>query len=191
MNVSPMNFSSSSAVWQLAERVRRATVPARVWPWLINGSSLTQRLMAVCDQPFSVRVLSQAWQRPYADEMHALDQRSLGSAWVRQVQLRSGDRPWVFARTVIPRASLIGPNRRLTRLGSRPLGAALFADPTLERCAVEIARLVPGNELFQLAVQGISTIPTEIWGRRSVFRVHGQPVLVSEIFLPGIPEAPT
>ncbi len=55
---------------------------------------------------------------------------------------------------------------------------------------MEIAQLLPGQTLFDLAVHGLSATPREIWGRRSVFRLSGKPLLVSEIFLPEISRTP-
>jgi chorismate--pyruvate lyase len=96
----------------------------------------------------------------------------------------------VFARTVIPRATLTGPRRRLTRLKTRPLGAVLFADPSMQRGPVEIARLTPRDKLYPVALRHLGRQPPEIWGRRSLFTLGGKPLLVSEIFLPGIPPCP-
>ena len=96
-----------------------------------------------------------------------------------------GATPWVYARTVIPVQTLRGPQRRLAHLGSKPLGAALFADPNLGRGAVEVACLAAGEKLFARAVgEGIST--EVIWGRRSLFWLGGSPLLVSEFFLPAL-----
>jgi chorismate--pyruvate lyase len=90
----------------------------------------------------------------------------------------------VFARTVIPVRTLRGRQRRLARLGTRPLGAALFADPHLKRGEVEIARLAPGDGIYEhAAVQGAAD---GVWGRRSVFTLKGKPLLVSEFFLPAL-----
>jgi chorismate--pyruvate lyase len=96
----------------------------------------------------------------------------------------------VFARTVIPRDTLVGSNRRLTRLKTRPLGAVLFADPGMERGPVEIARLTPCDRLFPAATRRLASAPEAIWGRRSLFTLAGKPLLVSEIFLPDIPPCP-
>jgi len=107
-------------------------------------------------------------------------------AFVREVHLMCDDEPWVFARTVIPATTLKGGRRRLANLGKRPLGAVLFADRSMRRSLVEIARLSSGQPLFARAVAPLNRAPSAIWGRRSMFRLSGQPLLVSEIFLPAI-----
>ncbi len=110
-----------------------------------------------------------------------------GLAIIRQVQLLCDERPWVYARTVIPVSSLSGRLRRLTHLGARPLGAMLFADRGMRRGVVELARIRPGEMLYTDAVRDLWQTHDEIWGRRSIFRLAHKPLLVSEIFLPGFP----
>ena len=135
-----------------------------------------------------MRVLSQQRGAPRQDEMRALGMRNHGRALIRTVQLLCDGQPWIYARTIIPVTSLRGKLRRLAHLGSRPLGAMLFADPGMRRGVVELARIKPGQQLYVDASYRIRQRPPEIWGRRSVFRVAGKPLLVSEIFLPGFPQ---
>ena len=125
--------------------------------------------------------------RPSRDEARVLTLRLDAWAWSREVQLLCGDRPWVFARTLIPAATLNGRGRRLTHLGTRPLGEVLFADPGIHRGPVEIARIVAGQTLHQRAFTGFIEPPDAIWGRRSVFWIDGLPLLVCEIFLTDLP----
>ena len=68
-----------------------------------------------------------------ADEARALGLRLGAWAWIREVQLLGDGQPWVFARTLIPADTLRGRGRRLTRLGTRPLGEVLFTDPGVRR----------------------------------------------------------
>ena len=158
--------------------------------WLFDPCSLTQRLQQACADSgrggFAVRVLSQCRMRPHRDERRLLGMPEHQLALVRQVHLTCAGQPWVFARTVIPVRSLSGRGRRLACLGNRPLGAMLFADRSVQRGRLQVARLTPGNAVFTSAVSGLVNIPDEIWGRRSVFHYAGRPLLVNEIFLPGV-----
>jgi chorismate--pyruvate lyase len=171
--------------WLPARRRLRGAAPAAVWDWLLDASSLTRRLQLICGGRFHVRVLQQAWGRPMASERRALALKRGERVLVREVHLMCGERPWVFARTVIPVRSLRGAQRRLARLGNRPLGAALFADPRVRRGEVEVAHIGPEERLFARAVATASR-PEAIWGRRSVFWLQGKSLLVSEIFLPAL-----
>jgi chorismate--pyruvate lyase len=179
--------SSGGAVWTPVSRLRRARVPAHYLPWLLDTDSLTRRLVHACPARFSVRVVDQRRAQPLFEESAALGLGRSTLALVRQVQLRCAEIPWVCARTVIPHSTLTGPRRRLARLGNRSLGAVLFADPTLARGEVEVARLDASSRLFALVTSGLPKRPAELWGRRSLFRLGGRPLLVSEFFLPAIP----
>ena len=157
--------------------------------WLLDPASLTLRLQQLCGTRFRVQVVSQGWGRPRLDEAQELGMAGRERAIIRQVQLMCADHPWIYARTVIPATSLRGKLKRLAQLGSRPLGAMLFADPGMQRGVVELARILPGQGLFADATRAVEGTPASIWGRRSVFRITGRPLLVSEIFLPGFPSA--
>ena len=134
--------------------------------------------------------MDEGWQRPRLDEACALGIRSSQIGWVRQVQLLCEGTPWVFARTVVPVSTLSGAQRQLARLGNRPLGAFLFADPGMQRGPVELACIRKGQAMFSEASLGLKQKPAEVWGRRSVFRVGGKPLLVAELFLPAVEGAP-
>ena len=125
---------------------------------------------------------------PLYSEQQQLLMRYKERAIVREVDLLCADTPWVFARTLIPASSLRGPARRLTMLGDKPLGAVLFADPTIKRGQTQVARLLPRHPLFSSATGRLESKPTEIWGRRTLFYLAGYPILVNEIFLPDLPE---
>jgi len=188
--VSRSTASCTAPRWRGHRRWLRQQVPDVLRTWLLDKGSLTDRLKRSCPGRFSVRVLDEAWQRPQLDEARVLNMPVTALAWVRQVQLLCDGVPRVFARTIVPVTTLSGAQRRLAYLGNRPLGAYLFADPGMQRSPVQLARITRGSSLFADAVQGLTHKPQVIWGRRSVFRVGGKPLLVSEIFLPAIESAP-
>ncbi|MDP1709109.1 MAG: chorismate lyase [Gammaproteobacteria bacterium] len=171
-------------LWRLPRTVPRASRPARIlWHWLLDPASLTLRLQAVCGE-FRVEVLRNAWARPTLDELHTLGLRPGQRALVREVHLLCDGRPWVFARTVIPRETLSGKYRRLARLGNRSLGAVLFADKTMRRADVHVACLTPAHRLYKHTTLGLKgKPPDQFWGRRSLFYLCERPLLLSEIFL--------
>ena len=182
-------YSSSATGWKPHRRYLHSDIPPDLLHWLLDPASLTRRLQQLCGDGFSVRLIEQGWGQPRPDEAQALGMRGRGRAIIRQVQLMCSDDPWIYARTVIPATSLHGRLRRLLHLGTRPLGAMLFADPGMRRGVVELARIRPGQALFDDAMHAVTDRSGAIWGRRSVFRITGRPLLVSEIFLPGFPSA--
>jgi chorismate--pyruvate lyase len=154
--------------------------------WLLDKASLTKRLQSVCQGRFSVRVLSQGWERPMLNEAQALGIDPRRSALVRQVELLCDNTPWVCARTIIPRSTLSGPLRKLAHLKSQSLGAILFASPTMQRGEVEVSNISSSSKTHRLIAQRGAKLPESLWGRRSVFRVYDKPLLVCEFFLPAM-----
>jgi chorismate--pyruvate lyase len=106
----------------------------------------------------------------------------------REVVLQCGEHALVYARTVIPARTLKGRLSRLAKLGEKPLGEILFTDSHIQRRDLEIARLQPGELLFEKArlamTDAQSAAVNAIWARRSTFAYHVKRLLVSEIFLP-------
>lgn len=154
--------------------------------WLLEQESLTRRLQQACNGNFQVHLRDQRWNSPMDDEACLLSLRPDEQALIRQVYLLCNERPWVYARTIIPAMTLKGSRQRLASLGSRPLGDILFGDRNTPRSVVEIAKISPQEKLFSLATQDTLDPGEFIWGRRSVFTVEGNPLLVVEVFLPEI-----
>ncbi|MGA7801917.1 MAG: chorismate lyase [Gammaproteobacteria bacterium] len=170
--------------WMPQQRVLRSRIPASLLHWLLDPASLTHRVRHACPGCFGVRVVSQGWGRATRDERRRLDMRRGERSLVRHVELQCDGQAWVFARTVIPAHTLTGARRRLARLGARPLGEYLFAEPSMRRGMLELARVGPGCDFHGLATGNAGTSSPALWGRRSVFRVNDKPLLVSEFFLP-------
>ncbi len=155
--------------------------------WLFDRSSLTGRLREACPGAFRVRLLGQGWGRPLPGEDRLLKLALGQRVWVREVQLLCADQPWVFARTLIPPATLAGRGRRLTHLGTRPLGEVLFTDPSIRRGPVEVACIQPGQRLHRRIQNDLPPGLPPVWGRRSRFWLDDRPLLVCEFFLPNLP----
>lgn len=153
--------------------------------WLVDAGSLTQRLQDRC-KAFAVRGVRQ--QRGWAlrDEALLLGMRAHENALLREVFLCCGDTPRVFAHSVLPRRSLRGAWHGLGRLGARPLGAALFANPAVVRTPLTYRKLMPNHALYQRATAVLDDKPSCLWARRSVFSLRGARIMVTEVFLPGV-----
>lgn len=164
--------------WHWASRQRRA-LPKGLRGWLLDNGSLTAKLIELSGGEFEVEVLRQYVGRPSLSERRRLGLGLGGWVLVREVVLRGRGEPWVFARSLVPLTSLVGPLRQLRHLRARPLGAFLFAQPKLEREPMEVSRILPADTYVPESLQGNA----RLWGRRSVFRLSGKPLLVSEVFL--------
>ncbi|MCA3020412.1 MAG: chorismate lyase [Rhodocyclaceae bacterium] len=148
--------------------------------WITDRGSLTARIVGNFDD-FNLVRLGQQLVVPLIDERRALGLRRGELAMVREVVLRSGVTPLVFAHTAVNPRDLADAWRGLSRLGSRPLAEMLFHDPLVSRMPIEYRKLRQGHALLRRG--GISS---DTWARRSVFLKHGQPLMVTEVFLPSL-----
>ncbi len=170
-------------------RWRRQPPPHRlaVRAWLAHPGSLTSRVIAR-HGPMRVELLQQRLRIPNEDEYRALGRPSHRRALVREVLLHASGRPLVLAHSIVGRADVFGPWRSLLGLGTRPLAVALFADPLVRRGRFEYARLDRRHALWKRARALLRRELPALWARRSLFRRRGRPLMVTEVFLPGLVE---
>jgi len=165
-------------------RRRPAAGAADYRPWLIDRGSLTDRLRERC-KAFRVELVFQGPRRAARDERFVAGGREQ-RVFVREVFLSCGRTRVVFAHSVTRLANLRGTWRGLVRLGTQPLGAALFADPRVRRRPLRFRRVSPGDELHARACAATGKRLPGLWARRSLFILGKSPILVTEIFLPEI-----
>jgi len=154
--------------------------------WLTNTGSLTQLLLRVCQNGFAVRVQTQQWRIAELDERRCLRLPQRQQSLVREVRLMCAERVLVYARTVIPAATLNGAEKKLGQMGSRPLGEYLFSNPWMQRGAMEYIHLQPTHRQYPPMQQSVGAL----WGRRSQFYLHQRPLLVCEWFTPALLQQP-
>ena len=164
---------------------RPPALPRSLRRWLCDRGSLTRRLKARCTH-FSVTPLATGLARANTDETALLGLSRRQLAYVRDVTLRCDDQVVVFAHSVLTRKSLRGAWNGITRLGSRPLGEALFNNPRIRRQALAYRKLTPRHPLFRRIHHHLPQTERCLWARRSVFCLAGRPLLVTEVFLPSI-----
>ncbi|MEW6313967.1 MAG: chorismate lyase [Pseudomonadota bacterium] len=155
--------------------------------WLLEAGSLTRAIQSRCDE-FRVRRIAQGLALPERDEAALLRLRERERCVVREVLLCCGNLPLVYAHSIMRRQALAGPWRSVSGLGERPLGAALFADPRIVRHPLRFRRLDRRHTLYQHACAALPQPPRELWARRALYTLQREPLLVTEIFLPGILE---
>lgn len=157
----------------------------RAHNWLTRPGSLTAHLRQHCPT-FNVLRLRQEHAYPHYDEQDLLHSPRRRWVLVREVLLRCGEVPIVFAHSVAPIASIHGPWRALAGLGNRPLGEALFLNPRIQRESLSYRCLDARHPLYLAAAANITNAPRQLWARRARYLLDGAPLLVSEIFLPGL-----
>ncbi|MDD3884476.1 MAG: chorismate lyase [Gallionella sp.] len=159
--------------------------PPALFPWLRDRGSLTLRIQQRCNE-FAVRPVREGMARIALDESAVLGIAPQQRAWSREVFLLADGVPVVFAHSACAASDLRGPWAALRNLGSKPLGALLFAHPLVQRLPLHFKALSPHHPLYRSATKGVQNPPRRLWARRSRFTLHGAPLLVTEVFLPGI-----
>jgi chorismate--pyruvate lyase len=156
---------------------------ASLVPWLRDRGSLTQRIRERCEN-FTVRPVRSGLARIAFDESALLGIAPHRLAWSREVFLYADGEPVVFAHSACAPEHLRGAWGAVRGLGSRPLGELLFSHPQVVRRPLHYKALHAHHPLHRSAAPGDA--PERLWARRSLFTLHGAPLLVTEVFLPGI-----
>jgi chorismate--pyruvate lyase len=155
-------------------------MPKHTRSWLLATASLTERLVA-CSTQFRVELIQQASLPLLPAEQDLLPTDSYD---VREVILCDGERPLVFARSVIPHTLCAG---EFVGLGNQPLGKILFNDARFVRQPFLLTRIAQDSP-FASAWHA----QHDLWGRSSIFTFSTdgqgeQHILVAEYFLPHSP----
>lgn len=121
-------------------------------------------------------------------DLHGLQAGTLRSprGIVREVVLSGGGQPWVFAQTLIPRAT-IAAHPWVSRMGGKPLGDALFHHDGVERSELSFATLDSSTALHRrVAELSLDDGADLLWARRSYFYLGEHRLLITEVFLPAL-----
>ncbi len=174
--------------WRDSSQGLPADVPAALQAWILTDTSMTNRLRQAFGTEVAVHVLQDAPGRLLNDECRLLDTNN-ADAHVREVMLQCGGCAVVAARTVYtsPRLRAHHP---LGSLGTRPLGELLFANGPPRWLVREFVTLHEHMPLFGLVRHVCEDICGTCWARRTLFLLEGEPLLVTEIFLPAMLSSP-
>lgn len=157
----------------------------RLASWLSAGGSLTAHIRRV-GHDFRVSRLSQHCGLSLPEESATLSRQR--GVVVREVLLMEGNTPLVFAHSVVAQRDTCGAWRAVRGLGSRPLAELLFADRDVSRQPLQYRIVTATDPLGRRILRALPQLRFPLWARRSVFRKHGVPLLVTEVFLPAITE---
>lgn len=158
---------------------------AELEPWLRDRGSLTQRIQQRCTH-FAVRGVRSGLARLALDESTLLGVAPRQLAYSREVYLYADEQPVIFAHSAFAHEHLRSAWSSVGKLGNKSLGALLFANPLVERKPLHYQALRNTHPLYQRATMVLSNPPHRLWARRSLFYLHEAPLLVTEVFLPGI-----
>ena len=170
--------------WFTNRRGTHQKIPEAAASWIFEPESITQRLRCCYGNQVKVHLLYHQHRSPFLSESRLLKQPGSRYCLTREVMLSANGKPLILARTIIPEKTLIGAQRILSRLGTRPLGEVIFSYPKLQRLEMQSAYIQPTTWFSKIANQ--IDLNQGIWGRRTVYAIKRRQMLVSEFFLPEI-----
>ena len=170
--------------WQEAGALDGYPLDDALRAWLQDGGSLTRRLRRLGGRRFRLEVLAEGWEEARNEDQRLLACSS-GRVRVRRVRLSAGQSRLVYASTRIPPETL-ACHPWLGCLGNKPLGEALADRTDVRRTPFEFAEIPSIDPLLTEAVNGADIPPAKLWTRRSLFYIGELPILVYEVFLPGL-----
>jgi chorismate lyase len=167
----------ADAHWRV---IPHPSLPGAQKDWLTRGGSLTAHLRTL--GAVTVEVTREAVDIPWRDEARALRIDPRTPVWVREVALHVDGVPFVVAHSIVALAHSAGVWQSMRRLRTRPLAELLYSDSSVSRSALASRRITARHPLYRLgAAQGCGA--HALVARRSVFRRHGAPLMVTECML--------
>lgn len=171
--------------WQLARQHETLKLDPVLNDWVCCESSLTVRIKEL-GVSFSVEVLQQSYESLSASLQNTLNTTD-NEALVREVVLKQGNVPLVYAQTVMPISTVKGTEKRLAELGNQSLGQVLFQSKQAVRGDIECTEVSPTSELGRFITQELQQpFHSPVFIRRSLFTLNDYPLLVNECFLPSL-----
>jgi chorismate--pyruvate lyase len=169
--------------WTRVQGRSHLRLPPRVRDWVGLESSMTARIAEVSGQPIAVELLRQARAPLYPDEAGFFDPAPEG-ATVREVCLSAAGQPLLVARTVLT-SQRLQSHPTILKLGNKALGSLLFAggrpSPYTAR---EFAHIGAASPLYRLIRRRADVQQAHYWGRRTLYWLFDEPLLVTEVMLP-------
>jgi len=163
--------------------------------WLTKPYIISKAMKQVCTN-LAVKIISQELDIILPSETNLLNYDN-DKAFIRKVFLTGDNFPWEYARVVVPKTTYLQYKTTFTELGGKLIGEnLLYNNPKTTRDKFEYTSLNNNsfilNEINRyLANLNFDINVSEIYGRRSIFHIDGAfPLLISEFFLPQIPEYP-
>ncbi|MCG8413973.1 MAG: chorismate lyase [Pseudomonadales bacterium] len=145
----------------------RGRLTSRVESELLQQGSLTARVKQLAGHSFQLQVREQCWRELETDSLRAqFGPIAHGHKfWSRKIAMLGEGVDWILAHTLMPAHAADGPLAAVFSLNNKPLGEYLFEQPGLLRANFQLCRSASGH-----------------WGRRSLFFLHGKPIMVAEFF---------
>lgn len=151
--------------------------------WLFRPGALTNGLRQL--GTVEIKILKECIQSLPHDEAETCRQYAFRPVWVREILMSINGIPAVAARSLTPLKASHGVWQGIRKLRTRPLADILYNDPTIARSSFECGFVKRTMPVYSTLAQVLNPVPARpTLARRSTFWKSGQPLLVTECFLP-------
>ena len=134
--------------------------------WMKESDSITSRIKSFSD--FRLELLNDG-----PGEINIVEDDLIISNYeknnIREVILHSNNKPFIYAKSIIPMETITFGLEILGNLRENPLGDILFSHPNIKKRYMLFAKFKSEHGLF--------------WGRKGIYTVNDYPFSVCEIFL--------
>jgi chorismate--pyruvate lyase len=151
---------------------------------LTDDKSLTSAFQQIIGKKPTLTCLVQKKELIRSNEKKALSLHLRQYAHIREILMGTKEQNWIFARTIIPLATLKKNYKRLAQLNSTSLGTILFKPNVSIRVSMKISFIRSDHSI--LSILSLKTKKL-LCQRTSLFQLKSGPLLVREIFLPQSP----
>ena len=147
------------------------TIKGHEFSWITEESSLTERLKKEFND-VKVDVIYEGLASEKETE------------YIREVIIKSCDKPMIFAQTRVKMIDLDSAWSCLKELGQQSLANILFKDPKIFRHSL-LYRLCDSDDILYRRLKSLGYIHEEIlWIRKSKWKKDGKILSLTEAFLP-------
>lgn len=158
--------------------------PSKLWPYLLEQQSLTQRIRQSYPNLY-VQRLSQYYGNVSQQDAAVLQLTPRQRIMIREVYLRTNDNIGTYGHSIIP-CSALKQNALpwLKTLGEQSLGDVLNRQSQWQRKNLQVSLLTAENIEYQQATQHYATTATHLWARQSQLIIQNHAILITEVFFP-------
>ncbi len=169
--------------WQSPQEWLSPNRNPRIWGWLTDPESLTQKLRHWAGDRLTLLIFEEHRSPLTPEEARFLESSNKEWGLRREVGFFSGSDLWVFSSTLIPDEA-IRQEPWLAELGQTPLGDRVFGEGRGGRSHLEIAEVGRGQAFYESAWRHLGpNLPKAFWARRSQIVISGRPLLVQDGFV--------
>jgi len=175
--------TSKSNGWQMADNFDMSALSTYEKHWLMDTYVLTSGLNAIQNADCQLGVIDETLNLLSDEEMMAFIDQNTHTAWIRQIYHLVDDTPVIYARTVAPRVTFEQNQEALLSLKTRPIGETmLYGKKNVKRSPFFYRQIHHHEPCYQRAFT-TPDHPKTLWGRRSLFYISGDPLLITEVFM--------